>query len=115
LILPDSFWRFAREGLGSPAPVYPTERLAATGRYRHVRNPMLVALLAGTVGQALWLASGALAIYAAAVALAAHLFLRFCEEPTLRRALGARDEAYCAALPRWLPRLAPWRGEESQG
>ena len=72
LILLDSFWRFAREGLGSPAPVYPTERLVTTGLYRHVRNPMYVALVAGILGQALWLPSGALIIYAALVALAAH-------------------------------------------
>jgi protein-S-isoprenylcysteine O-methyltransferase Ste14 len=115
LILLDSFWRFAREGLGSPAPVYPTERLVTTGLYRHVRNPMYVALVAGILGQALWLPSGALIIYAALVALAAHLFVRFYEEPALKRAHGAQYAAYCAAVPRWLPRLAPWRGDEPQG
>ena len=41
-----AFVRFALEGAGTPAPVAPTERLVVGGIYRHVRNPMYVAVLA---------------------------------------------------------------------
>ena len=48
-----SFARFALQGLGTPAPVAPTEHLVVTGLYRHVRNPMYLAVGALIAGQAL--------------------------------------------------------------
>src|SRR4051794_19739905 len=41
-----SFARFVVEGLGTPAPVAPPERLVVGGLYRYVRNPMYVAVAA---------------------------------------------------------------------
>ena len=38
--LVDSFARFALQGLGTPAPIAPTQNLVVTGLYRHVRNPI---------------------------------------------------------------------------
>ena len=35
----DSFARFALQGLGTPAPIAPTQNLVVTGLYRYVRNP----------------------------------------------------------------------------
>jgi hypothetical protein len=57
------------------------------------------------VGQALLFGSLALLVYAAGIFLAFHLFVVFYEEPTLRRQFGAEYEAYCRAVPRWIPRL----------
>jgi protein-S-isoprenylcysteine O-methyltransferase Ste14 len=37
------------------------------------------------------------------VLLANHLFVIGYEEPTLRRRFGPSYEAYCAAVPRWVP------------
>jgi hypothetical protein len=42
--------------------------------------------------------------------LAVHLFVLTYEEPTLRRTYGADYEAFRAGVPRWMPRLRPWRG-----
>src|SRR6266478_4925334 len=36
--LVDSFARFALQGLGTPAPIAPTQNLVVTGLYRYVRN-----------------------------------------------------------------------------
>ena len=108
-VLVHAFARFAREGLGTPAPVAPTERLVVGGLYRHVRNPMYVAVVATILGQALLLAQPVLLAYAAAVALAVVVFVRVYEEPTLRRRYGEQYAAYREAVPGWWPRLRPWR------
>src|SRR5205085_348806 len=81
----DSFVRFAVEGVGTPAPPFPTERLIVRGLYRFVRNPMYVAVVSLIIGQALILASPALAAYAAVIWLAFHVFVLTYEEPALGR------------------------------
>jgi protein-S-isoprenylcysteine O-methyltransferase Ste14 len=98
--------RFVREGLGTPAPIAPTERLVVGGPFQRVRNPGYVAVIALVLGQALLFGSGAVALYAGLLALGFHLFVVLYEEPTLRRRFGAEYEAYCRRVPRWWPRLA---------
>ncbi len=105
-----SFGRFALEGLGTPAPVAPTEKLVLGGIYRYVRNPMYVAVLAIIAGQAMLFASWEVALYGALMGAAMVSFVHFYEEPTLARRYGAEYEAYRRAVPGWLPRLRPWRG-----
>src|ERR1051325_8088616 len=51
----DSFARFALQGVGTPAPVFPTRHLVVTGLYRYVRNPMYVAVVITILGQGLTL------------------------------------------------------------
>jgi protein-S-isoprenylcysteine O-methyltransferase Ste14 len=109
-VLVSAFVRFARDGLGTPAPVAPTERLVVTGAYRYVRNPMYVAVLSAIVGQGLLLGQTVLLGYAALVALLVVSFVRLYEEPVLRRQFGEEYEAYRRAVPGWLPRLHPWKG-----
>jgi protein-S-isoprenylcysteine O-methyltransferase Ste14 len=104
----EAFVRFVREGIGTPAPIAPTKHLVAGGLYRHVRNPMYVAILMIIIGQALWFTSVALVVYAASAWAVTALFVRFYEEPTLKRTYGAQYERYCQNVPAWLPRLRPW-------
>jgi protein-S-isoprenylcysteine O-methyltransferase Ste14 len=51
-VLLDAFGRFVVEGIGTPAPIAPTERLVVGGLYRYVRNPMYLAVAAVIIGQA---------------------------------------------------------------
>lgn len=106
----DSFARFALRGLGTPAPILPTRHLVVSGLYRHVRNPMYVAVVSAIVGQGLLLGDSRVLAYGLALWAVFHLFVRGYEEPTLRRTFGAEYEAFTANVPRWLPRLRPWRG-----
>ncbi|MGB9367247.1 MAG: isoprenylcysteine carboxylmethyltransferase family protein [Xanthobacteraceae bacterium] len=105
----DSFARFAVQGLGTPAPIAPTENLVLTGLYRHVRNPMYVAVVAIVLGQAALFGDGLLLWYGALLWLAFHIFVVAYEEPTLRQTYGAEYENYRGNVPRWIPRLTPWR------
>lgn len=109
-VLLHAFARFALEGLGTPAPVAPTEKLVIGGIYRHVRNPMYIAVLSIILGQALLFSSWTLAAYAAIAAAVMTSFVRLYEEPTLARRYGSEYETYRRAVPGWLPRLTPWRG-----
>lgn len=109
-----AFARFVTEGLGTPAPVAPTEHLVTGGVYRYVRNPMYLAVLAAIVGQSLLFGQPVLLAYAAVVAIAVASFVLGYEEPTLRQRYGVEYEAYCRAVPGWLPRLTPWAGDESK-
>src|SRR4051812_20592427 len=97
----DSFRRFAVEGLGTPAPVYPTRTLVATRLYRYVRNPMYCGVVAGIAGQALIFGSPRLFAYGLALWLAFHLFVHFYEEPRLRATYGDSYEQFRRGVPRW--------------
>jgi protein-S-isoprenylcysteine O-methyltransferase Ste14 len=105
-VLLHAFARFVVEGLGTPAPVAPTERLVVGGLYRYVRNPMYLAVGATIVGQSLLLGRLGLLAYAAAFGAAVLAFVRLYEEPTLARRYGEQYEAYRRAVPGWWPR---WR------
>ena len=114
VVLAQAFARFVREGVGTPAPLAPTETLVVGGLYRHVRNPMYVAVVGAILGQALLLWQAVLVAYAAVVALAFVLFVLGYEQPSLQRQFGAQYEAYRRAVPAWWPRLRPWRPEREQ-
>lgn len=109
LVLLDSFARFALQGLGTPAPVFPTRHLVITGLYRYVRNPMYVAVIATIAGQAMIFGSLHVLEYGVLVWLGFHLFVIAYEEPKLRSSFGPEYERFCAGVPRWIPRLTPWR------
>jgi protein-S-isoprenylcysteine O-methyltransferase Ste14 len=107
--LVDSFARFALQGLGTPAPIAPTKTLVVTGLYRYVRNPMYVAIVAVILGQAFLLGDQRLIAYGVLIWLAFHAFVVSYEEPALTRRFGAQYEVFRANVPRWIPRLTPWR------
>jgi protein-S-isoprenylcysteine O-methyltransferase Ste14 len=109
-VLLHAFLRFVVEGVGTPAPIAPTQHLVVGGLYRYVRNPMYLAVAATIVGQALVLGQPALLLYAAMFGAVVYAFVRLYEEPTLGSQFGEQYEEYRRAVPGWWPRLRPWRG-----
>lgn len=99
---------------GTPAPVAPTEQLVVKGLYRHVRNPMYIAVLTIILGQGLWYGSLWLFAYAALVWVLTASFVRVYEEPALRGRFGSDYEAYRRVVPAWLPRFSPWDATAGQ-
>ena len=108
VVLVHAFARFVVEGVGTPAPVAPTRHLVVGGLYRHVRNPMYVAVVAAIAGQGLLLSRGVLLGYALVAAGVMAAFARWHEEPALTRRFGAEYDQYRRAVPGWWPRLRPW-------
>ena len=106
-------WDFGWTGRGTPAPVAPPQHLVVVGFYRYVRNPMYIGFFTGWAG--LWILFGQFIRTALTVtaigAVAVVLFVRFYEEPTLRKKFGADYEEYCRNVRRWLPRLRPWNSQ----
>src|SRR5947207_15548032 len=113
-VLLDSFARFALQGLGTPAPAFPTRHLVVTGLYRYVRNPMYVAVVGLIAGQALLLGNRALLFYAIIVWMAFQIFVLLYEAPVFRKTYTAEYEVFCRNVPRWIPRLGAWNAPPSR-
>jgi protein-S-isoprenylcysteine O-methyltransferase Ste14 len=114
-VLLHAFVAFARNGRGTPAPAAPTEHLVVQGAYRHVRNPMYVAVVALVLGQVLLFTSWGLLAYLVVITVAMDAFVRTYEEPTLRETYGEAYDEFSRAVPRWLPRLTPWSRDQQAG
>ncbi|MBM3907667.1 MAG: isoprenylcysteine carboxylmethyltransferase family protein [Gemmatimonadetes bacterium] len=95
---------FATRGRGTLAPVSPPTQFVACGPYRFTRNPMYVGVTCWLLGLAMFTGARALLWYAVLVPVGFHMFVRFVEEPKLRRRFGAEYEAYTQRVPRWLGR-----------
>jgi protein-S-isoprenylcysteine O-methyltransferase Ste14 len=108
----DSFARFALEGLGTPAPIAPAQKLVVTGLYRYVRNPIYIGLVAVILGQALLFGDLRLLWYGALLWLFFHVWVLIYEEPTLKETFGTEFESFRTNVPRWIPRLTPWRAAQ---
>lgn len=103
-VLLSAFARFVRDGLGTPAPIAPTERLVVQGLYRYVRNPMYLAVTATILGQWLLLGRPVLLAYAITFIAITYAFVRGYEEPTLQARYGEQYERYRESVPGWWPR-----------
>jgi protein-S-isoprenylcysteine O-methyltransferase Ste14 len=75
VVLLESFGRFALQGVGTPAPVFPTRHLVVKGLYRYVRNPMYLAVVSVILGQAMIFANVGLLVYGALIWVTFHLFV----------------------------------------
>jgi protein-S-isoprenylcysteine O-methyltransferase Ste14 len=105
---------FARIGKGTLAPWDPTQKLVVEGPYRHLRNPMITAVLAVLAGEAALFGSLPLLIWFAAFFATNNIFFSLYEEPGLERRFGEDYRTYKANVPRWLPRRVPWVLPQSQ-
>lgn len=92
----DSFACFALEGVGTPAPIAPTQHLVVTGLYRYVRNPIYIAVVAVIFGQALLFGDWRLVWYGAPLWLFFHLWVVMIEEPTLTQHSTRNTNAFAA-------------------
>jgi protein-S-isoprenylcysteine O-methyltransferase Ste14 len=95
---------FVVVGRGTPAPFDPPRSFVPGGPYRWVRNPMYLGAFAVLIGFGLWHASLFMVLFVVPAATAAHLFVVWYEEPTLRRSFGQPYTTYLAHVNRWVPK-----------
>lgn len=98
------FVDFVRLGRGTPAPYDPPRQLVIAGLYRYVRNPQYIGVVLVALGEAFLLGRVVLIGYALLLTICYHLFVKFYEEPTLKKMFGESYLRYCEAVPRWWPR-----------
>jgi protein-S-isoprenylcysteine O-methyltransferase Ste14 len=89
---------------GKAHQVY-AETLVISGLYSHVRNPMYVGNAFLLAGLAVCSNSWVFALGGIALGVAVHVGIVAAEEHFLRGKFGAQYEAYCAQVPRIVPRL----------
>jgi protein-S-isoprenylcysteine O-methyltransferase Ste14 len=89
---------------GKDHKVY-AEELVTAGLYSHVRNPMYVGNFFLVIGLALASNSWAFALIGVPLSLGMHKAIVAAEESFLRNKFGAQYDAFCARVPRWVPRL----------
>jgi protein-S-isoprenylcysteine O-methyltransferase Ste14 len=105
---------FARLGRGTLAPWDPPTSLVVEGPYRHLRNPMITAVLAVLLGEAALFGSPPLLLWFGFFFLLNYAGFRFYEEPGLERRFGEEYRTYKRNVPRWLPRRTPWTPSQPQ-
>lgn len=93
---------FAVKGKGTLSPLDPTKKLVTTGLYRFSRNPMYVGVLLMLLGESVFFTSWELFVYGVAVFFAFHFFVRFFEEPRLKKDFGKEYSDYSNRVPRWI-------------
>ena len=104
-----SFRLIIRIGNGTIMPWDPTKKLVVVGLYGFVRNPMILSILIILLGEAVAFASDTIFILAAAFFIINTLYFRFSEEPGLEKRFGEEYLEYKRNVPRWMPRVTPWR------
>lgn len=107
------YWQFVFYGKGTPAHFKLPKRFVIRGLYRFVRNPMMIGIDLIWFGEVIiyqsftlliWLIIGHIAIH--------HFFLAvLVEEPMLKSKFGETYVEYCKNVPRWIPRLTPYKDD----
>ena len=100
---------FQKLGNGTHAPWDPTSKLVVSGPYAYVRNPMITGIVLILTGEALMLSSWAIGIWAIVFLVINMFYFPLSEEPGLRKRFGREYEEYCKNVPRYIPRLTPWK------
>jgi protein-S-isoprenylcysteine O-methyltransferase Ste14 len=104
-----TMWLFAHRGKGTAAPWNPPKKLVVEGPYAYVRNPMITSVFMMQIAEALllnsWLIFGLFGLFL----LGNMLYFPFFEEKDLEKRFGDDYRTYKRNVPRWIPRLTPWK------
>lgn len=100
---------FQNKGKGTLAPWDATKHLITSGPYAYVRNPMITGIFLILTGEACLLGSYAIGIWTVLFLVINLIYFPLSEEPGLRARFGKEYDTYCQNVPRYIPRLTPWK------
>lgn len=100
---------FIRIEKGTLAPWSPTRKLVASGIYAYVRNPMILGVMTALLGEALIFHSMKILIWLITFVFINTVYFIIFEEPGLVKRFGDAYVEYRQNVPRWIPRLKPWK------
>jgi protein-S-isoprenylcysteine O-methyltransferase Ste14 len=100
---------FIRIGRGTIMPWDPSRHMVTAGFYGRMRNPMISSILVVQVGEALLFASNGIGFLALLFFAVNHVYFILSEEPGLEKRFGEQYREYKRNVPRWIPRLKPWK------
>jgi protein-S-isoprenylcysteine O-methyltransferase Ste14 len=100
---------FMKLGKGTPAPWDPPKRLVIQGPYRYVRNPMITGALLMLLAEAILFQSLPIATWMTVFFIGNAIYFPLIEEKGLEKRFGDEYRNYKAHVPRWLPRIRPWK------
>lgn len=100
---------FKTIGQGTLAPWEPTQKLIVEGPYRYCRNPMISGVFFMLVGEGLMLYSVNILAWAVLFFIINTIYFIFVEERGLLHRFGSDYLHYKKHVPRWFPRLRPYR------
>lgn len=90
-------------GSGTLWPLVSPRRMVVAGPYAYMQHPIWLGLLLVVCGEALWMQSALLTLYAVILMALASWYVTTIEEPRLAHRFGEDYRAYRNAVPRWLP------------
>jgi len=114
LLLVLTIQEFITVGKGTLAPWDPPKELVVTGMYRYTRNPMLSGVLAMILGEAFVFDSLGIFYWLLLFFVFNTIYFTFSEERKLTKKFDDKYLEYKANVPRWVPRLSPWKSENNK-
>jgi protein-S-isoprenylcysteine O-methyltransferase Ste14 len=103
---------FISVGQGTLAPWDPPQKLVVAGPYRYVRNPMHSGVFITLYGEGLLFGSLPILIFVTIVFVFHWFYIPLTEERWLADQFGEDYQVYKQNVPRWIPRLTPWQGNQ---
>lgn len=100
---------FKMIGQGTLAPWEPTKKLIVEGPYRYCRNPMITGVLFMITGEGMMLYSTGILALAVGFFIINTLYFIFVEERSMMQRFGSDYLKYKKHVPRWIPRIRPFR------
>jgi protein-S-isoprenylcysteine O-methyltransferase Ste14 len=100
---------FAKLGKGTLAPWNPTQNLVISGVYAHTRNPMISGVGFILLGESVVFGSGVNLVWFLCFILGNTIYFILVEERSLAKRFGEDYAEYKENVPRWIPRITPWR------